>query len=83
MITFEDGILLADGFNDALIGTGQRANQPTLAVYDAKKCIEVLEKRDGMTQEEALEFFEFNVVGSSVGDDTPIFVCLGDIDREG
>ena len=42
MITFEDGILLADGFNDALIGTGQRANQPTLAVYDTKKCIEVL-----------------------------------------
>ena len=29
MITFEDEILLADGFNDALIGTGQRANKPT------------------------------------------------------
>ena len=42
-----------------------------------------MEKRDGMTQEEALEFFEFNVVGAWVGEQTPIFVCLGDIDREG
>jgi len=44
MITFEDEILLADGFNDALIGTGQRANQPTLAVYDAKNVLRFWKK---------------------------------------
>jgi hypothetical protein len=31
-------------------------------------------RRDGMTQEEAYEFLDFNVVGSYVGDLTPIFV---------
>jgi len=70
----EEELLLADGFEAALIGTGQRANQLPIAVYDTKKCIEVLEKRDGMTQEEANEFFEFNVVGAWVGEQTPIFV---------
>ena len=83
MITFEDGILLADGFNDALIGNGHRCGQPDIAVYDQAKCIELLMTRDGMTDEEAVEFFEFNVVGAWVGEQTPIFVCLGDIDREG
>ncbi len=67
-------LLLADGFEAALIGTGERCGQPTIAVYDREKCIEVLEKRDGMTQEEANEFFEFNVVGAWVGEQTPIFV---------
>ena len=67
-------LLLADGFEAALIGTGERWGQPTIAVYDREKCIEVLEKRDGMTQEEANEFFEFNVVGAWVGEQTPIFV---------
>ena len=67
-------LLLADGFEAALIGTGERCGQPTIAVYDREKCIEVLEKSDGMTQEEANEFFEFNVVGAWVGEQTPIFV---------
>jgi len=70
----EEELLLADGFEAALIGTGERCGQPTIAVYDREKCIEVLEKRDGMTHEEANEFFEFNVVGAWVGEQTPIFV---------
>ena len=67
-------LLLAGGFEDAFVGTGERCGQPTIAVYDRKKCIDVLEKRDGPTREEAIEFFEFNVVGSWVGEQTPIFV---------
>ena len=70
----EEELLLADGFEAALIGTGERCGHPTIAVYDREKCIEVLEKRDGMTQEEANEFFEFNVVGAWVGEQTPIFL---------
>ena len=34
-------------------------------------------KRDGMTHDEATEFFEFNVVGSWVGEETPIFLRQG------
>ena len=70
----EEELLLADGFEAALIGTGERCGQPTIAVYDREKCIELLMTRDGMTDEEAVEFFEFNVVGAWVGEQTPIFV---------
>tara|TARA_R100000808_G_scaffold18894_1_gene41265 strand:- start:674 stop:928 length:255 start_codon:yes stop_codon:yes gene_type:complete len=64
--------LLTDGFEDALIGIGQQFNK-VLAVYDKQKCIEILMERDGMTDEEAVEYFDFNVTGAWVGENTPIF----------
>ena len=74
----EDNILLADGFDAALIGTGERCGQPTLAVYDREKCIEVLQGQ-GMSYDAAQEYFDFNVVGAWVGEQTPIFVDVGDL----
>jgi hypothetical protein len=46
-------------------------------IYDEDKCIQILMERDGMTDEEAIEFFEFNVVGAYVGEYTPVYVRLG------
>ena len=68
----EEQILFADGFDKALLGVGSRCGQPDIAVYDTDKCIEVLQAQ-GMTSEEAWEFFDFNVVGAWVGEKTPIF----------
>lgn len=66
-------VLTADGFDEAFVGIGYRcANQPC-AVYDRDKCIEVLEGQ-GMTHDEAEEFFDFNTAGAYVGEQTPIFV---------
>ena len=68
-------ILLADGYDDALIGiTEYGPGREQLAVYDRDKCIEILMTRDGMSDEEAVEFFEFNTIGSWVGDKTPLFI---------
>ena len=69
-----DGILKADGFDDAILGLGRRCGQPDLLVYDVDKCIEILSKRDDMTQEEAVDFFEYNIVGAWMGEGTPIFL---------
>lgn len=66
--------LFADGFDDAILGIARRANGTALVAYDRDLCIKVLMDRDGMDQEEANEFFDFNVIGSWVGDGTPIFV---------
>ena len=71
----EPDALLADGFEDALIGTVTIFDK-MLALYDEQKCIEILVKRDGMTEEEAQEFFSFNVTGAYVGEHTPAFATL-------
>ena len=68
----ESEALLADGFEEALIGIGTQFNTE-LAVYDWQKCVEVL-MRDGMTEDEATEFMDFNVTGAWVGPNTPVFV---------
>ena len=76
LIEHDEEILTADGFDYALIGVCERAGQPTIAMYDKDKCINLLIERDGMTEEEAEEYFYFNVVGAWVGEYTPCFVTL-------
>ena len=65
--------LYADGFEDALIGLGWQHTK-LIAIYDYDKCIEILILREDMTHEEAIEWMEYNVVGSYVGEYTPIFM---------
>ena len=66
-------MLLADGYEKAFIGTTISAfSRKQVALYDYDKCIKILQK--DMSYEEAVEFMEFNVVGSYVGEGTPIFI---------
>ena len=65
--------LYADGFEDALIGLGWQRTK-LIAIYDYDKCVEILILREDMTHEEAIEWMEYNVVGSYVGEYTPIFM---------
>lgn len=68
--------LFADGFEDALIGYCERCGISPVALYDYDKCISILMKRDGMTETDAVEFFEFNTLGAFVGEATPMFAKL-------
>lgn len=71
---FNEEALTADGFDDAIIGIGELCGHPSLVAYDRDKCIQVLMDRDGMDYEEAVEFFDFNVAGAWMGENTPIFI---------
>ena len=68
-----EGALLADGFEDALIGYGYQFTYP-IAVYSRKKCIEILMDDGIIEYEEATEYFDFNVAGAYVGESTPVFL---------
>jgi hypothetical protein len=70
----EEGILTADGLEDAFLGVAVRCSQPPLAVYDGQRCIEILMARDGMDEEAATKCFEFNTLGAWVGDRTPLYL---------
>ena len=65
-------MITADGFDSCIIGKDSRDR----AVYDADAMIDVLVSRDDMTREEAEEFFWYNIDGSHLGDETPIYVFL-------
>lgn len=71
---YDEELLTADGFDDAIIGVGTRCGQLPVVVYDAAKAVDILVTRDNMTHEEADEFFSFNVEGAWVGEQTPIWL---------
>jgi hypothetical protein len=82
-----DAILL-DGFDEAIIGLGERINLGPVVAYDVEKIIEILandmevendDLEDGQSIEDmkismAYEYFYFNIQGAWMGDYTPIFI---------
>ncbi len=71
-------MLKADGFDAAILGIGRRAGADDILVYDYEQCVAVL-IMDGMSDEEAIEYLEYNVVGAYVGEGTPMFVHVGEL----
>lgn len=71
---FGGGILFADGFDEAFVGIAHKANGKSVACYDMSKCLSILQSRDGMSLQDAMEFFEYNVLGAYMGDQTPCFL---------
>lgn len=70
----EEEILKADGFDDAILGIEDTSMR---LIYSVSKCIEIL-IAGGMTDEDAVEYFHFNVKDAWVGDKTPIW-CTDDL----
>jgi hypothetical protein len=73
----KDDILLADGFDKAFLGIGQSFNGNPVAIYCSDKCIRILMQQFSESDDpktEAIEYFDYNVIGSYVGEFTPIFM---------
>ena len=66
-------VLIADGFDDAIIGIAERYGMNPVVLYNKNKCLNIMQTRDGMTEEEATEFFYYNIVGAYMGEHTPCF----------
>jgi len=64
----EEGLLKADGFDDAIIGIDEKTMR---LIYSVSKCIEILSKN--MSKEDAVDYFYFNMESAYVGEKTPIW----------
>ena len=70
-----DKMITMDGYDDCMLGICMRFGQEDIVAYDYTK---IIQKHidDGMTDEEAVEFFNFNQLGAWVGEHTPCFILL-------
>ena len=68
----EPNILFADGYDKAIAG-GIWDGERTRVVYRTESILEILMDQ-GMTYDEAAEFFDFNVAGSYMGVYTPLYL---------
>jgi hypothetical protein len=73
----DEEILIADGFNSAIVGFYENDMK---VVYSIEKCIEILCL--DMSEEEAEEYFYYNVFGSYIGENTPMFIYTFPIDKQ-
>ena len=70
IVSANEEAMLVDGHDDALAGYDTQGR----AIYFVDAIIGKLMQRDGMTYEEAVEFFDFNIAGAYVGEYTPIYM---------
>jgi hypothetical protein len=65
--------LVIDGMDEAIIGIAQQFTNDQLVAYSMTKILGVL-RGQGMSHEEALDYFSFNIQGAWMGEGTPIIV---------
>ena len=69
-----EGAVVLDGLDEVIIGvTEEFGNNPRI-LYSKDKILSILCERDGMDMEEAIEFYDYNILGLYVGEQNPIFL---------
>jgi hypothetical protein len=61
-------------FDEAIIGVAQNAQGMIAIAYSEPKIIELLIRHDKMDPDEAVEWFQFNILGSYLGENTPLYI---------
>lgn len=76
----QNNILLADGFDDAIIGI-DTSNEVFRIIYDKQKMADILQEKDGMSMEDSWAYLEYSVFGAHVGEGSPIYGYEGGYER--
>jgi hypothetical protein len=71
----EEAMFLPEEYHPALVGVGWRFSDGPLPVYNIEVVLEIL-TQDGTSMEDAMEWYQYNIIGSWIGSGTPIFVDL-------
>jgi hypothetical protein len=77
LASINEEAILYDDLDEALVGIGHRYGiHGGIAVYDLDKVFICLEKVLGpdCTNEEVIEYFDYNVIGTYAGEYTPMFI---------
>lgn len=64
-------ILLADGFDEAVVGIEPNTLR---LIYSIPRMVDILVEQDGISDEDAIEYLEFNTLNAYVGEKTPIYI---------
>jgi len=61
-------------FDEAIIGVASNAVGMSAIAYSEPKVIALLIRHDKMTPDEAMEYYQFNILGAYMGENTPVFI---------
>lgn len=69
-----EGAVLLTGLEEAVVGITQEFGNGPRVLYSISKILNILQETDMMDEEEALEYFYFNIIGGYFGEQNPIFL---------
>lgn len=69
-----EGAIILTGLDDAIIGITEEFSSKVRILYSKNKIIDILMKRDEMSLEEALEYYDYNILGLYGGEQNPVFL---------
>jgi len=68
----DETAIYLDGYAEAIVGI--QAKGGASIVYDEEKILEIIQKDQRVTREDAVAFYEYNVEGTCLGRHTPLFI---------
>ena len=71
---FAEGAVILDGLDEAIIGIVEEFGNGPRILYSKPKILNILCERDLMTQSEAEEFYDYNILGLYGGEQNPVFL---------
>jgi hypothetical protein len=73
---YAEGAILLDGLEDCIIGIVEEFGNGRRILYSKDKILNKLQLRDGMTLDEAEEFYDYNILGLHAGEQNAVFLDL-------
>ena len=73
---YAEGAILLDGLEEAIIGIVEEFGNGKRILYSKRIILSLLQTRDGMTEQEAEEFYDFNILGLYAGEQNAVFLDL-------
>jgi len=67
-----EGAVILEGFDDCIVGVSESFGEEPRIIYSKKQIITKLMK--DMSQEDAVDYYYYNIVGGMFGTQNPIFV---------
>ena len=71
---FAEGAIILDGLDEAIIGIVEEFGNGPRILYSKPKILNILCERDSMTQSEAEEFYDYNILGLYAGEQNAVFL---------
>ena len=71
---YAEGAIILDGLDDAIIGIVEEFGNGPRILYSKNKILTILCERGEMTYSEAVEFFDYNIIGLYAGEQNPVFL---------
>lgn len=74
--SYAEGAVLLTGLEEAIVGVVEEFGNGRRMLYSKQKILEILCQRDGMTDSEAEEFYDYNILGLYAGEQNAVFLDL-------